>query len=158
MLLLTCAFVFAAVSAQNSPQQNVFTVRDASKLLSQINDGLVNRQAGRFLAAFDLTRMTDGQLFKQQITSFLSHTDSIRMYFNISHTATDGAQGAATVEAEMEADPRDGNTPPVRKRATLSFIAEHTAAGWKFTDVQPRTFFSTSSGPATPAGSPSPSR
>jgi hypothetical protein len=150
---LSCTFVFAA-SAQNPPQ-NGFTVHDASRLLNQINDALINRQPGRFLAAFDLAKMADGQLFKQQVTSFISHSDSIRLHFNITETAMNGAQGAATVDAEMEADPRDGNTPPVRKQATLRFVAEHTSPGWKFTDVQPRSFFSMSSGAAPPAATPS---
>lgn len=153
---LSCGFFFAA-AAQNPPQ-NGFTAGDVSKLLNQINDALINRQAGKFLAVFDLARMTGGQLFKQQVTSFISHSDSIRLHFNITETAMNGAQGTATVDAEMEAEARDGNTPPVRKQATLRFLAEHTSAGWKFTDVQPRSFFSMSPGATSPAGSPSQSR
>lgn len=151
---LSCGLVLAAPASQNPPQ-NGFTVRDVSKLLNQINDALINRQAGKLLGAFDLAKMTGGQLFKQQVTSFISHSDSIRLHFNITETAMNGAQGTATVDAEMEAESRDGNTPPVRKQATLRFLAEHTSAGWKFTDVQPRSFFSMSPGAAPPAGSPS---
>jgi hypothetical protein len=50
----------------------------------------------------------------------------------------------ATVDLEMEADLRDDNRPPVRKQARLRFVAVKSADGWKFTDVQPRSFFSTS--------------
>jgi hypothetical protein len=45
------------------------------------------------------------------------------------------------VEAEMEADPRD-NGLPVHKRARLTLIAEKSKGGWKFTGVEPRSFFS----------------
>lgn len=151
LAVVVCSLGLTASLAQNAPPQDVFRVADASKLLRQINDGLINGKAGKFLSAFDLARMTDGQLFKQQVTSFLSHTDSIRTHLNLTETAMDGEQGTATVEAELEADPRDGNTPTLHKQATLHFVAEHTSAGWKFTDVQPRSFFSTASGASSAA-------
>jgi hypothetical protein len=50
------------------------------------------------------------------------------------------------VDAEMEAEPRNGGGAPLHKQGTLRFVAEPTSSGWKFTDVQPRAFFSTSSG------------
>jgi hypothetical protein len=156
ILLLTIvasnAWIRAAAAAQSSPQQSVFTVPDASKLMNEVNEGLFTRDAGKFLAAFDLAKMSAGQLFKQQITSFISHSDSIRMHFNITETNMNAGKGAASVEAEMEADSRDGNTPPLHKQATLHFVAERTPAGWKFTDVDPRSFFSASSGAAPSAG------
>jgi hypothetical protein len=153
--LIVCFLGLGALPAQNAPPQDVFSAGDASKLLRQVNDGLINGKAGKFLSAFDLARMTDGQLFKQQVTSFLSHTDSVRTHLNLTETAMDGEKGTATVEAELEADPRDGNTPPLHKQATLHFVAERTSAGWKFTDVQPRSFFSISGGSGSSASPPS---
>lgn len=158
LVLSACIISPTVLPAQTTPPQNVFAVGDASKLLRLMNDGLVNGKAGKFLSAFDLARMTDGQLFKQQVTAFFSHTDSIRTHFNLSEAAMAGERGTATVEAELEADPQAGNTPPLRRQATLHFLAEHTPAGWKFTDVQPRTFFSTSAGAGLPAGAHSRSR
>lgn len=143
--------------AQAAQQKNIFTVREASALLKQINDGMVARRAGKVLGSFDLNKMSGGALFRQQITSFLSHTDSIRMHFNVTDTRMEGEKGTATVDAELEADSPDGNTPPLHKRAPLRFVAEQTGAGWKFTDVQPRSFFSTSnSGPAASGGATPP--
>lgn len=159
LLAVAACFISRAVSpAQTTPPQNVFGMDDASKLLRQMNDGLVNGKAGKFLSAFDVARMTEGQLFKQQVTAFFSHTDSIHTHFNLTNTAMEGEKGSATVVAELEADPRDGNTPPFRKQAMLHFVAEHTPAGWKFTDVQPRSFFSASPGAGSPSETPSPSR
>ena len=149
-----CCGLSPAALAQTAQQKSVFTARDASVLLRQINDGLVVRQSGKVLQAFDLVKMRDGALFRQQITSFLSHTDSIRMHFNITNATIDGEKGTATVDAEMEADSGDGNTPPLHKQATLRFVAEHAGAGWKFTDVQPRNFFSTSSAPSHQSAPP----
>lgn len=148
LIALGCglALVLALAGAPAFPQQNTFAVADASHLLIQINDGLVNRNPDRILAAFHLGKMRNGQLFKQQITSFVAHADSIRAHFNLDQVTMNGGQGEATVDAEMEADPRSGGGPPLHKKATLRFAAEQTASGWKFTDVQPRSFFSTSSG------------
>ena len=108
-----------------------------------MNDALVDRQAAKFLSAFDLTKMRNGPLFKQQITSFISHSDSIRMHFNLTQVTMSGAQGAATADAELEADMGNGSAP-LYKRASLRLVAEKTGAAWKFVDVQPLSFFSSS--------------
>ncbi len=162
VLLALCAGLFCASSpvipAQTAQQKTAFSVRDASALLRQITDGLITRRAGKILDAFDLGRMRDGALFRQQIVSFLSHTDSVRVHFNVTKAAMDGEKGTATVDAEVEADSPDGNTPPLHKQATLRFIAEHTGAGWKFTNMEPRSFLSTSTSPAAASASASPSQ
>ncbi|HKT50692.1 MAG TPA: hypothetical protein VJV96_10360 [Candidatus Angelobacter sp.] len=138
---LFCGLGPVAALAQ-AQGQNAFSARDASALLNQINDALVNRSAGKFLAAFDLSRMDNGQLFKQQITSFISHTDSIRVHFNLTSAGVNGNHGVATVDVQMEADTGNGGEP-LHKEATLNFMAGQTGAKWKFIDIQPRSFFST---------------
>ena len=125
--------------------QSAFTKADASALLNQMKQGLIVRQAKTFLASFDLAQMSDGQLFRQQVQSFISHTDSIRIHFNVTNAAMDGDKGAASADVEMEADTGSG-TVPLYKQATLNFTALRESSGWKFVDVQPRTFFSLSQG------------
>ena len=143
-LVLVMAFLLgASIEPVPAQQQAPFTFTDAATLLQRMNDALVNRQAGKFLSAFNLTRMQEGPLFKQQITSFISHSDSIRMHFNLTQVTMSGAQGAATADAELEADTGNGGEP-LYKQATLHFIAEKTGTAWKFIDVQPRSFFSNS--------------
>ncbi|MGE5323251.1 MAG: hypothetical protein ACM3SW_10330 [Actinomycetota bacterium] len=138
------AFLFlTSVEAVPAQQQDVFSFADASGLLQRMNDALVDRQAGKFLSAFDLTKMQDGPLFKQQVASFIAHYDSIRMHFNLTQVTMTGAQGAATADAELEADMGNRNEP-LYKQASLRFIAEKTGTVWKFVDVQPRSFFSSS--------------
>jgi hypothetical protein len=145
--------VAVAALAQTTQNQKAFSAHDASTLLNQMNDALVNRAAGKFLAVFDLSRMANGQLFKQQITSFIAHTDSIRMHFNLTSAGMNGSQGEATVDAEMEADTGNGGVP-LHKKATLQFLAVQSASGWKFIEVQPRSFFSTSSTSSEASSSP----
>jgi hypothetical protein len=148
LIVMLCALTVSVIALAQAPEdQKTFSTHDASTLLNQINDGLVNRSAGKFLSAFDLSRMDNSQTFKQQITSFIAHADSIRMHFNLTGVSMEGHQGEATVDAEMEADTGSG-AAPLHKQATLRFVAVQTGSGWKFVDVQPRSFFSTSSASA----------
>jgi hypothetical protein len=128
---------------QSQSKDNSFTDRIASQLLDQIAAGLVSHNQKKMLSAFDLAKMTDGPLFKQQITSFFSHTGAIRVHFNLLQVSTEGTQGISTVNVEIEADPLEGNDLPLHKNAQLRLVAENPGGGWKLTDVQPRTFFST---------------
>lgn len=157
-LAMGMAFLWAAsVESVPAQQQNQFTASDAASLLERMNDALVNRQAARFLSAFDLTKMRNGPLFKQQITSFIAHSDSIRMHFNLTQVSMARTQGAAEVDAELEADMGNGGEP-LYKQATLHFIAEKTGAAWKFVDVQPRSFFSSSRSAAASSSASSPAQ
>jgi hypothetical protein len=132
----------ALASRTIASEENAFTTRDAAKLLDQIGAGLVGHNRQKTLAAFDLARMSDGQLFEQQITSFLAHTGIIRVHFNGIDAGMEEGKGVASVDFEMDAEQRDDSLPPVRKQARLRLVAENTAAGWKLTDLQPRSFFS----------------
>jgi hypothetical protein len=151
--LVSCLFLglFSASGAgfsQNkpapaNPEQSAFTDRIASQLLDQIAAGLVAHNQKKMLSAFDLAKMADGQLFKQQITSFFSQTGSIRVHFNLLQVSMEGTQGIVTVNVELEAGPLESNDLPLRKNAQLRLVAENSGGGWKLTGVQPRAFFST---------------
>ena len=134
-----------AQKSQAPPTQNAFAKADASALLNQMKQGLIVRQAKLFLASFDLAQMSDGQLFRQQVQSFISHTDSIRIHFNVTRAAMEGDKGFASADVEMEAD-TGSSTVPLYKQASLNFTAERVSSGWKFIDIQPRSFFSLSQG------------
>jgi hypothetical protein len=124
-----------------TPSQSSFDDRTASKLLDQITDGLQGRVPNKVLAAFDFTQMQQGQVFRQQLIAFMSRTDSISIHFNLVRSATDNGTATADADVEMEAAPRD-NSVPVHKQNRLRFAATNTPEGWKFSDVQPRSFFS----------------
>jgi hypothetical protein len=114
----------------------------ASGLLGQITSGFESRNQNKVLGAFDLASMSDGQLFRQQIVAFFAHTESVRIHVNLVQTSSESGKGTAEVDVEMEAAPRDSNDLPVHKQDRLRFTAANTPAGWKFSDVQPRGFFS----------------
>ena len=131
---------------QPSPpaKDNSFTLNTASELLDQITTGLVAHNQSKMLGAFDLSKMADGPLFRQQVTHLFAQSGNIRFHFNILEVSTDGSKGIAEVAAEIDVEVlREDITPPLRKQAKLRFVAENGTGGWKFTDVQPRVFFST---------------
>jgi hypothetical protein len=149
--VFTCALCLPAIlTAQNgakaspTPAEDTFNDRAATQLLNQIAEALVSHNQRKMLEAFDIPKMTDGPLFRQQITSLFQQTGVIRVHFNLDQAAMEDGKGVATVDLEMEADLRDDTRPPVRKQARLRFVADKSVDGWKFSDVQPRTFFSTS--------------
>jgi hypothetical protein len=151
---LALAIICGGVSAQSTPaptpspaqspeQNDSFTDNVASQLLDQFVSGLVTRNQKKLLSACDFARMRDGARFQQQINSFLAQAGTIRIHYSRLRTSSEGAKGAVTAMVEMEADSRDENILPVHKMAQLRLLAENTAGGWRFTDVQPRGFFST---------------
>ena len=132
------------LAAQTSkPEDGVFDYRVASERMHQIGDALAAHNQKKMLDAFDLGKMSDAGLFRQQISSFFAQTGSIRVHFNLVEAGTEDGKSVATVDAEMEASFRDDSLTPVRKQTRLHFVAEKSADGWKFTDVEPRSFFST---------------
>jgi hypothetical protein len=144
---------FLPISAQDkSPagaatSDAAFDTKIAAQLLGQVREGLEGRSQTRMFSAFDLARMSNGPLFKQQVIGFFNQTEAIRVHLNLVEVAvTEGGQARVLIDAELEADPRD-NSLPVHKRARLTLTAEKSpagkgAAGWKFTSIEPRAFFS----------------
>jgi len=148
--MVFCVTVLCLLGARSAPlepqaqsPESSFTGATASALLDQIASGLVAHNLSRMLAAFDLNKMTDGPLFRQQTTLFFRQTDVIRVHFNQIETSMEGGKGLVTVQAEIDAEPSDVfQMPALHKQAQLRLVAEPSGRGWKFSDVQPRAFFS----------------
>jgi hypothetical protein len=145
MLALIVLLASATLSAQTSPQPqptpNAFDAQAASRLLLQLSEALQGHSQKQFLALFDLDRMKDGALFRQQINSFFAQTESIRVHLNLVDTSVDGDKASLAVDAEMEAEPRNGG-PVARRNERLNFVVANAGNHWKFVDLQPRSFFS----------------
>ena len=124
--------------AQSDPPADTFSENTASKLLSEVTEGLQAHLPRKLLGMFDLNRMNRGAIFKEQVTAFFNQYDSIRVHFKL----VEVKDNTIIVNAEMEASAPNAITPPQHKSVQLRFTAEKTASGWKFIDVQPRSFFS----------------
>lgn len=144
MLAITALLLLQSLSANQSAQEekNDFTDRTASQLLDQIKEGLESRISKKALNAFDLSRMNGGAAFKNQITAMLSQYEFVRVHFSLLETSINGADATAVVDVEMEENPPGDISAPVHKHVQLRFTAHNGPKGWKFTDVQPRSFFS----------------
>jgi hypothetical protein len=139
ILFLGAAFL-PAQAAQGDPPQNSFDERAASRLLLQLNEALQGHSQKQFFALFDLAKMKDGTLFRQQIASFFSQTESVRVHLNLAEIAGEGGKATAAVDAEMEIEPSNGS-PTLRRSERLKFAVVNAGGSWKFVDVQPRGFF-----------------
>ena len=137
--------LFGIGQARSAPQQQpspgAFDAQVASRLLLQLSEALQGHSQKQFLGLFDLDRMKDGPLFKQQINSFFGLTDSIRVHLNLMDTSLDGDKANLAVDAEMEAAPSSGGAP-ARRNERLTFAVVRLGDKWKFIEVQPRSFFS----------------
>jgi hypothetical protein len=145
-LLLAAITVFVGVSAAQTaplqtPAENAFTDHTASVLLRQLSESLQGHSQKQFLALFDLGKMKEGTLFKQQIAAFFSQTESIRVHLNLAETSAEADNATIAVDAEMEVEPRSG-APSSRRHEHVTFSAANIGGHWKFIDVQPRSFFS----------------
>jgi hypothetical protein len=129
-----------SVQNQQAPPQSAFDEKLASQMLLQLSEALQGHSQKQFLALFDLEKMKDGALFQQQISSFYSQTESIRVHMNLGEITDEGGSVTVSVNAEMEAEPRNGG-PIARQNEMITFTVAN-AGGWKFVDVQPRSFFS----------------
>jgi hypothetical protein len=148
LLAALLCVTMGSLTSQNTPKaspskETSFTYQAASQLLEQIGSGLTSHNQKTLLGAFDLAKMTNGPLFRMQTSTLLAQTGTIRVHFNLMEVAMEGAQGVASVDIEMEADSRDADGLPLHKQARLRLAAENSSGGWKFVDVQPRSFFST---------------
>ena len=141
LLSATLASAQTAPPKQPQQQQSAFDAQTASRLLRDLSEALQGQSQKKFLALFDLPRMKDSALFKQQIASFFSQTTSIRVHLNLGETAVEGDRATVAVEAEMEAEPANGG-PIARRNDRLNFTVASAGGTWKFVELQPRSFFS----------------
>ena len=79
MALFSVMLGAAQTAPQKQPPQSAFDAQTASRLLMQLSEALQGHSQKQFLGLFDLDRMKDGPLFKQQINSFFAQTESIRV-------------------------------------------------------------------------------
>ena len=141
IVLLVCATLPAQTAPQQQPTPAAFDAQIASRLLLQLSEALQGHSQKQFLALFDLSKMKDGALFRQQTNSFFAQTESIRVHLNLVDTSVDGDKASLAVDAEMEAEPRNGG-PTARRNERLNFVVATAGNYWKFVELQPQSFFS----------------
>jgi hypothetical protein len=141
MLVFSVLLLHHRAAPQNAPPQKAFDEAAASRLLMQLSEALEAHSQRQFLGAFDLEKMKEGAIFRQQINAFFTHTESFRVHMNLAEVGAQGGQATVVVDAEMEGQPANGGAAWHRNQQ-LNFIVAGVAGTWKFIEVQPRSFFS----------------
>jgi hypothetical protein len=141
VVLLFYVTLPAQTALQKQPAPATFDTQAASRLLLQLSEALQGHSQKQFFALFDLDKMKDGALFRQQVNSFFAQTESIRAHLNLVDTSVDSEKASLTVDAEMEAEPTNGG-PVARRNERLNFAVARVGDRWKFIELQPRSFFS----------------
>jgi hypothetical protein len=139
--LLFCAILPGQDGPRPQPTPAALDAQAASRLLLQLSESLQAQSQKHFLELFDLARMKDGALFRQQVSSFFSKTISIRVHLNLVDTSVEGDKATLAVDAQMEAEPSAGGAI-TRRNERLIFAVARAGDKWKFIEVQPRSFFS----------------
>ncbi len=139
--LLLCVTLRSQDKPQSQPAPAAFDAQAASHLLLQLSESLQGQSQKHFLELFDLSRMKNGALFRQQVSSFFSKTISIRVHMNLLDTSFEGDKATLAVDAQMEAEPGAGGAI-TRRNGRLNFAVARAGDKWKFVEVQPRSFFS----------------
>src|SRR5437773_2008590 len=78
----------AAQTEQGAPATtqeaaSAFSDAIASRLLSTVREGFEAHMSRKMLGAFDLTKMSGGSAFRDQITVFFNQYESIRIHFKL---------------------------------------------------------------------------
>jgi hypothetical protein len=121
---------------------SVFSEGVANNVLNDLKDGLEGHSQRLMLSCFDQDKM-DGYLnFEDQIDAFFKRYEGFRVHYRIGQTAIEGSKGVVLVDMQMEALPRGGSAPPVRRNGQIRFELERGRKGWKIVDFRPREFFS----------------
>jgi hypothetical protein len=132
-----------ASTAPASPTQaesTVFTVNDANEILSQFRESLAAHSQKKLFALLDADRMQAYHSFQDQMKSYFSRYETIRVNVHSIQASGENERGVITATFEVEITPRYGSA--VRKQAQLRFQLERSDKGWLIVDINPRSFFS----------------
>ena len=148
LLLLVMAAPAQALSLQSQPQPppppaaNDFSEAVATRLLDKLRSGLESGSLEDMLDTFDREKMPNYNAFRDQLRSFLSKYQEVRVRYHITQTWSENGRGIALVDFEMEGVPTSGCIPPLHSQGQIRFEFGRGRTGWKIVDLDPREFFS----------------
>jgi hypothetical protein len=142
LALSIAGFTQQAPAPTPSPKLDAapFTVNDANVILSQFREALAAHSQRNLFALFDADRMLGFQSFQDQMKSYFSRNETIRVNVHSIQTSGEDDKGVITATFEVEVTPRYASA--IRKQAQLRFQLERSAKGWRIVDINPRGFFS----------------
>jgi len=130
----------AAPAAPPQANANAFTVNDANEILSRFREALAAHSQPKLFALLDADRMRGYHSFEDQIKSYFSRNETIRVNVHSIQASGENDKGVITATFEVEVTPRYASA--LRKQAQLRFQLERSAKGWLIVDINPSGFFS----------------
>jgi hypothetical protein len=115
-----------------------FSEADGVRLMNELRQALESENRSRFLKMFDAKRMPGYAVFRDQVAEFFGKYDAFEARYHLTQVAMDGEFGAVLADFELDAKPRDGVTPNVRKRVPLRLVTGWDGKQWRIVDMSPR--------------------
>lgn len=150
-LLLAWTFLAPAslaaqdVSAQPPPptSQKSFDLSDevVRDVLSSFQRAIETRNLDRLLATFDPEATPNYNDVRDQFAAFFRLHDNIKFRYQLLQVTADKDVAFATVDVEMDAQPRDDLPTEQRHSAQLRFQMKLTPKGWRLIGLKPMDFF-----------------
>jgi hypothetical protein len=128
------------LSEADSNPRPTFAEADGVRLIDELRRALETENRGRFLKAFDAKRMPGYPAFRDQVADFFARYGEFQVRYHVTQTTMDGELGAEVADFEIDATPRDGVSPNVRKRVALRLVCGWDGKQWKVVDLSPRTW------------------
>ncbi len=143
-LLLVMVAAAGALSSQTqpAPAANDFSAAVATRLLDKLRSALESGSLEDMLETFDREKMPNYNAFRDQLRSFFSQYQDLRVRYHITQTWNENGRGIALADFEMEGVPTSGGIPPLHSQGQIRFEFEPGRKGWKIVDLDPRGFFS----------------
>jgi hypothetical protein len=119
-------------------ERPAFSEADGVRLMNELRQALESENRSRFLKMFDAKRMPGYAAFRDQVAEFFGKYDAFEARYHLTQVAMDGEFGAVLADFELDAKPRDGVTPNVRKRVPLRLVTGWDGRQWRIVDMAPR--------------------
>jgi hypothetical protein len=140
---LICVTLLAQ-SPEPTPSQpangEAFSDQVMNRVLHDFQKGMQDHSSRRVLSEFDASRMEGYLQVEGQIEQLFNRYDTFHIHYRILQTSTEGQKGMATVEMQLEADPRQDGAPSLRRDGQIHFELLRGEKDWKIVDFQPRDF------------------
>ncbi len=140
---LICVTLLAQSPVPTTPQLatgEAFSDQVMNRVLHDFQTGMQNHSSRRVLSGFDASHM-DGYLqVESQVEQLFNRYDTFHIHYRILQTGMEGQKGMATVEMQLEADPRQDGAPSLRRDGQIHFEVLPSGKDWKIVDFQPRDF------------------
>ena len=129
-----------AEPAQAEPAGRAFSDQVMNRVLHDFQKGMQDHSSRRVLSGFDASHMEGYLQVEGQIEQLFNRYDTFHIHYRILQTSLEGQKGMATVEMQLEADPRQDGAPSLRRDGQIHFELLRNEKDWKIVDFQPRDF------------------